>query len=92
MAFSNVGAVATLTRSGGSDIAASTAVTLTITNVLNPPQVGSTGAYQIKTTTSADATIDIDNNVSADQIIAPPASYTTIRISGINMSNVRIMS
>lgn len=88
LAFTNTGAVATLTRSGGSDIAASTAVTLTITNVLNPPQTGATGAYQIRTTDSAGTSIDIDTNVSSDQIIAPPATYKTITIQGINMKGV----
>lgn len=92
LTFANVGAVATLTRSGGSDIAANTAVTLTITNVLNPPQTGSTGAYQIKTTTSADATIDIDNNVSADQIIEPPSTYKTITFSNLRISNLKLVT
>jgi hypothetical protein len=91
LATSITGSVVTLTRSGGSDIAASTAVAITLTYVLNPPQVGSTGAYEIKTTTSADATIDIDSSVSADQIIEPPATYKTITISGVSMSNVRLI-
>lgn len=92
LAFSNIGAVATITRSGGSDISANTAVTILITNVLNPPETGSTGAYLIKTTTSAGATIDIDNAVSADQIIEPAATFKTMTISGVSMSNVRFMS
>jgi len=92
LTVSYIGSVLTLTRSGGSDIAASTAVTMTVTYVLNPPQVGSTGAYEIKTTTSADATIDIDSSVSADQIIEPASTYKTITMSGVTLSKVSVMS
>ena len=89
LAVSRVGSVITLTRSGGSEIAASTAVSISLTNVLNPPQAGSTGAYQIKTTTSAGTTIDIDTNVSASQIITPPASFVTTRCGGISFRNIK---
>ena len=90
LAVSIVGNVVTLTRSGGTNIAASTSVSIAFTKVLNPPQVGSTGAYLMKTTTSAGAAIDIDINVSDDQIIDPPSNYVTITISGVTMSNVII--
>lgn len=92
LTMTRVGSVITLTRSGGSDISAGTAVSLTITKVLNPPQAGATGPYQVKTTDSAGAVIDIDSNVSSDQIIAPPAGYITITISGVSMANVKISS
>jgi hypothetical protein len=91
LTVSYIGSVLTLTRSGGSDTAASTAVTITVTYVLNPPQTGSTGAYEIKTTTSADATIDIDSSVSADQIIEPASTYKTITVSGVTLSKVTLM-
>lgn len=90
LTVSIVGSVVTLSRSGGTVISAAQAVSINLTKVLNPPQSGSTGAYQIKTTTSADATIDIDTNVSADQIIAPPVSFITITISGISASGIKI--
>lgn len=90
LTVSRVSSVITLTRSGGSAIAAGQAVSIALTHVLNPPQAGSTGPYQIKTTTSADASIDIDTNVSADQIIAAPATFTTITINGVVVSNLKI--
>ena len=82
LAISRVGSVITLTRSGGSEIAASTAVALTITFVQNPSQVGETGAYEIKTTTSADTSIDIDSNVSADQVIEPASGTYNVTFTG----------
>lgn len=88
LAVSIVSNVVTLTRSGGSTIAASTAVSIALTNVLNPNQSGSTGTYEIKTTTSADATIDNDTAVSADTIIAP-ATYTTLTIKGLTLSQMK---
>lgn len=91
LAVSIVGSIVTLTRSGGSDIAASQAVVITLTNIQNPSLVGSTGAYQIKTTTSAGTSIDIDTNVSADQTIDPPSGFRTITISGVSVSNIRFM-
>lgn len=87
-----VGNVVTLTRSGGSVIAAAQAVSINLTNVKNPIQVGSTGAYAIKTTDSTGATIDQDTNVSADQIISAAQSTVTITIKGVSMKNVHISS
>lgn len=90
LTFNSVGAVVILTRSGGSIIAAGQTVVLSITNILNPEQAGSTGAYQIKTTTSGIATIDIDTNVSADQIIQAPAIFQQILCSKVKLSGVKI--
>lgn len=81
--------VITLTRSGGSTINAATAVTLTITNVVNPSQAGSTGAYQIKTTTSADASIDVDTNVSPDTIIFV-AGFTKLNFQSLRMEKLKV--
>jgi hypothetical protein len=92
LAVSISGATVTLTRSGGSDISASTAVSIALTYVLNPPQVGTTGAYSIQTTTSAGTPIDVDTDVSADQIIEPVSTFKTITISAIRMSNIKFMS
>lgn len=92
LTLTSVGAVMTLTRSGGSDIAASTAVAINATLVLNPPQTGSTGPYEIKTTTSADSTIDIDNNVSADQIIAPAAGFKRINLQKVRLSRAKVQN
>ena len=90
IAVSIVGSVVTLTRSGGSAISAGQAVSIALTFVQNPPETGLTGAYQLKTTTSADTTIDIDTNVSPDQIITPPPSFITTPISGASLSGVSV--
>lgn len=65
--------VVTLTRSGGSEFAAG-AISFVLSNVQNPPSSGSTGTYQIKTTTSVDSTLDEKTDVSADTITPAPAS------------------
>lgn len=90
LAVSSVGSIMTLTRSGGSTIAAGQAVSINLTHILNPPVAGSTGAYQIRTTTSTGTSIDIDTAVSADQIISAAAGFVTITISGISMANIKI--
>lgn len=90
LAVSSTTNVMTLTRSGGSVIAAGQAVSINLTQILNPPLAGATGAYGIKTTTSADTSIDIDIAVSSDQIIAAAAGFVTITISGIKMSQIKI--
>lgn len=92
LAVSTVGSIVTITRSGGSIITAGTPVTILLTNVLNPPQAGSTGAYQIKTTDSTGGLIDQDTNVSSDQIISAPQNTITITIIGVSMSNIKISS
>lgn len=88
LSVSTSGAVITLTRSGGSTITAASSIAIAITNILNPPQVGSTGPYQIKTTDSAGVTIDSDTNVSSDQIIAPSSTYKTLKITGMTIKGV----
>ena len=62
------GQVVTIT---GLSQASAQAVSLVLTNIKNPTVTGSTGVYQIKTTTSADATIDEKTNVAADTITGP---------------------
>lgn len=93
LAVSRTGSIVTLTRSGGSSIAGSTAVSIALTYVLNPNATGSTGAYELKSTTSGGTSIDIDTNVSANQIITPPSSYVSMTIGGgITLSNIRILA
>lgn len=69
--------VVTLTRSGGSSSGAGSK-SFTLTNVKNPTSTGSTGAYQIKTTTSGDVTIDDNTAVSADTIAAGSISSANV--------------
>ena len=71
------GQIITITRSGGSEIAASTAVTLKLSNIKNPSSAGSTGTYSIKTTDSSSTTIDQDTAVSADTIVQDPNQTIT---------------
>jgi len=61
------GQILTLTRGGGTSQPPA-AETITLTNVRNPQVSGSTGVYQLKTTTSADVDIDENAGVSADTI------------------------
>lgn len=82
------GAVVKMTRSGGAIIPASTSVVIALTNVKNPPAVGSTGAYQLKTTTSTGAQIDINSAVSADTIISPSAGYTPMYFEALQIENL----
>jgi uncharacterized repeat protein (TIGR01451 family) len=62
--------IVTITRSGGSEIAASTIVTVELTNIKNPTSTGSAGTYSIKTDTSAGITIDELTTITADTIKA----------------------
>ena len=72
------GQVVTITRDNdGTAIAASTAVTVELTNIKNRSTAGSTGTYSIKTTTSGDVTIDEDASVSADTIVQDPNQTTS---------------
>ena len=75
--------VITLTRSSGTQVAAGTLVTVTGTNIQVPTSAGSTGTYALKTTTSADVTIDEDTSIEADTILEPSAGTLTITSDGI---------
>lgn len=66
----------TLTRTGGTSSAAG-AKSFVLSNVQNPNTAGSTGFYQIKTTTAANATIDENTSVTADTISAPGSAPGT---------------
>ena len=59
----------TVTRSGGTEVTAGSAVSLELTNVKNPTTAGSTGTYTIRTTNSSDTAIDEDTAVSPDTIV-----------------------
>ena len=99
LAVSVTGQVMTLTRSGGTSQPPA-AETITLTNIRNPQVTGSTGVYQIKTSTSADVDIDQDLSVAADTItvgsltslsvthttslIAAQTSATTINFTAAN--------
>ena len=72
------GQVATITRSGGTEVAEGTVVTLELTNIKNPTSVGSSGTYTIKTTNTSDVTIDQDTTVSADNILAGNLTSTNV--------------
>ena len=72
------GQVATITRSGGTEVAERTVVTLELTNIKNPTSVGSSGTYTIKTTNTSDVTIDQDTTVSADNILAGNLTSTNV--------------
>ncbi|MDO8688199.1 MAG: LamG domain-containing protein, partial [Dehalococcoidales bacterium] len=61
------GQVVTVTRSGGSSSAAG-AKSFVLSNIKNPASTGSTGTYGLKTTTSADLTIDERTSITADTI------------------------
>ena len=69
--------IVTITRSGGSEAAASTAVTVELTNIKNPTSTGSTGTYSIKTDNSTGVTIDELTTVSADTIISASSGGCT---------------
>jgi hypothetical protein len=81
------GNVVTITRSGGTSSAAG-AKTILLSFVKNPNTSGSTGVYSIKTTTSADATIDQDLAVTADTISSATLSSTNVQpaslVSGVS--------
>lgn len=78
--------VVTLTRSGGATLSAAGAKSFVLSFVKNPTVAGSTGVYQIKTTTTADVTVDKDDVVSADTISNPQSNTLTITISGVSFS------
>ena len=63
------GNVVTLTRVGGSSDSAG-AKTVTLSNVKNPNVAGATGIYGIETRTTLDATIDQNNAVAGNTIVA----------------------
>ena len=68
-ALSINGQVITITRDNlGTEIGASSGVSVVLTNIKNPSDLGSTGTYSIKTATSGDATIEEDTAVAADTI------------------------
>lgn len=67
----------TITRSGGTSSSAG-AKSITLSYIKNPNTIGSTGVYSIRTTTSADVTIDQDLAVSADTIVATSLSSTNV--------------
>lgn len=69
--------VVTLTRNNDGTTSAPGAKSFTLSLIDNPSAAGSTGTYQIKTTDSTDATIDIDAAVTADTISNPPALTST---------------
>ena len=66
--------VVTVTRTGTGNGSSAGAKTLVLTGITNPNIGGSTGAYQIKTTTSGGTTIDIDATVTADSILGTLSS------------------
>ena len=71
-----LGQVATITRDGlGSELPASTGVTLELTNIGNPT-AGLTDTYSIKTTNSSGFAIDEDTSVTGD-VIAVDVSETS---------------
>jgi len=71
-----VGQAVTLTRSGGTNSPVG-AKTITLTNIKNPNDTGSTGLYAIETETSGGLAIDSNNAVSADTIISGGALTAT---------------
>jgi RNase P/RNase MRP subunit p29 len=76
-AVSASGQIVTITRDGrGDSVDAGTVVTLTLTNIKNPPVSGSSKSYIIKTTTSSDITLDIDTAVKPN-IITPGVLVST---------------
>ncbi|TAK05626.1 hypothetical protein EPO33_00560 [Patescibacteria group bacterium] len=64
------GQVVTITRSAGS-VQNAAAESCTIANIKNPTTSGSGGTYQIKTTTTGNATIEENTAVAADTFSAP---------------------
>src|SRR3989338_7809042 len=74
-----LGQTLTLTRSGGPQQNAGEAEPIPLRNVRNPQISGSTGNYQIKTQTGADATIDQNLSVAADTITAGALSAANVQ-------------
>jgi hypothetical protein len=68
--------VVTITRSAGT-ISTAGAKSLTLSNIANPSAAGSTGVYEIKTTSSAGTVVDINSSVTADTITDPPMLTST---------------
>jgi hypothetical protein len=73
MAASSLGL--TLSRSGGSDTAASTSVSVVLDNIKNPPVSGTTGQYTVTTQTNAGN--DIDTATAASSVLTPAALTET---------------
>ncbi len=71
------GQIVTLTRSGGS-IESAAAETCTIQNIQNPYPAGSTGTYDIQTTTAGDTVINYNHAVTADNL-------TTGTLTGVDV-------
>ncbi|HEX7479381.1 MAG TPA: hypothetical protein VF331_16380 [Polyangiales bacterium] len=65
----------TLSRSGGSDTAASTSVSVVLDNIKNPPVSGTTGQYTVTTQTNAGN--DIDTATAAGSVLTPAALTET---------------
>jgi len=80
--------IVTLTRSGGTQINAATAVALTLTFVMNPDSVGSTGVFKLYTRTTADALIDSDTAVAAVTITPSPATYQALTFENVTLENI----
>jgi hypothetical protein len=87
LAASVSGNVITLTRSGGTSSGAG-AKSFVLSNIKNPTVSGSTGTYQIKTTTSANATIEEDANVTADTITAGTLTSTNVQPASLTGADV----
>jgi len=82
--------VVTCTRSGGTSSAAG-AKSFTLSFIKNPTTAGSTGAYQIKTTDSADVTLDEDTAVTADTITPAPSGPIVMNFQNIQITGIKFL-
>lgn len=71
-----------LTRSGGFNIGASTAITINVTNVQNPSSAGTLNSYLLETQTSGGSVIDSNSSVSGDILTAPSVPQVSAYITG----------
>ncbi len=77
LAFSSAAGLVTLTRSGGTSTSASTACTVTLSNVRTPNTAQTVDSHTLQTTTSASDTLDSITGVSGATFSDPPATPAT---------------
>jgi uncharacterized repeat protein (TIGR01451 family) len=78
----------TITRSGGSTLGASTAITLELTNIKNPTAAGAAGTYTIETTDSAGASRDENTSVAADTFVDGVLTAANVEPESLKSENV----